>query len=240
VCTVTIVPVRNGFRLGCNRDERRDRVAALPAAVHGLAHRTAVFPVDPAGPGTWVGVNDAGIAAALLNRNPDSTAPLHKNRRCSRGLIIPYLLECDSLADAIGKAAAMDPNDFDRFRLALVQRGTVATLTSDEAGLAVEVTELARPMMLTSSSLGDALVDRPRRRLFDRIFDGEEPSWAQAQDRFHRHQWRSRPGVSVRMERAVAKTVSQTFVCVTDNAIELRYRALESAEFDVVRRSPRC
>jgi hypothetical protein len=122
----------------------------------------------------------------------------------------------------------------------MVQRGTVATLTSDGAKLAVEVTDLARPMMLTSSSLGDALVERPRRRLFDRIFDGEEPWWVEAQNRFHRHQWQGRPDISVSLERAVAKTVRQTFVCVTDNAIELRYRALESAEFDMVRRSLRC
>ena len=128
----------------------------------------------------------------------------------------------------------MDPSDFDRFRLAMVQRGTVAMLTSDGAELAVEVTALARPMMLTSSSLGDALVERPRRRLFERIFAGEERSWVQAQNLFHRHQWQRRPGISVRMERADAKTVSQTFVSVTGSAIELRYRALESAEFDVV------
>ena len=107
-------------------------------------------------------------------------------------------------------------------------------LTSDGAELAVEVTDLARPMMLTSSSLGDALVERPRRRLFERIFAGEERSWVQAQNLFHRHQWQRRPGISVRMERADAKTVSQTFVSVTGSAIELRYRALESAEFDVV------
>ena len=234
MCTVTIVPVGNGFRLGCNRDERRDRAPALPPAVHGLSHRTAIFPVDPAGPGTWVGVNDTRLAAALLNRSTDSTAPLGRTRRCSRGLIIPYLLECASLAEALHRSAAVDPSDFDRFRLAMVQRGTVATLTSDGAELAVEVTDLARPMMLTSSSLGDELVERPRRRLFERIFAGEECSWVQAQNLFHRHQWQSRPGISVRMERADAKTVSQTFVSVTGSAIELRYRALESAEFDVV------
>jgi len=232
--------VGNGFRLGCNRDERRDRAPALPPAVHGLSHRTAIFPVDPAGPGTWVGVNDTCLAAALLNRSTDSTAPLDKNRRRSRGLIIPYLLECASLADAVHRGAAVDPSDFDRFRLAMVKRGTVATLTSDGAELAVEVTDLARPMMLTSSSLGDALVERPRRRLFERIFGGEERSWVQAQNLFHRHQWQSRPGISVRMERADAKTVSQTFVSVTGNAIELRYRALESAEFDVVTGSLTC
>jgi hypothetical protein len=36
------------------------------------------------------------------------------------------------------------------------------------------------------------------------------------------------------MERADAKTVSQTFVTVTGSAIEVRYRALESAALDVV------
>jgi transport and Golgi organization protein 2 len=234
VCTVTIVPVGNGFRLGCNRDERRDRAPALPPAVHGLSHRTAIFPVDPAGPGTWIGVNDTSLAAALLNRSTDSTAPRGKSRRRSRGLIIPYLLECASLADALHRGAAVDPIDFDRFRLAMVQRGTVATLTSDGAELTVEVTNLARPMMLTSSSLGDALVEKPRRRLFERVFAGEERSWVQAQSLFHRHQWQSRRGISVRMERADAKTVSQTFVNVTGSAIELRYRALEPAALDVV------
>ena len=240
MCTVTIVPVGNGFRLGCNRDERRDRAPALPPAVHGLSHRTAIFPVDPAGPGTWVGVNDTRLAAALLNRSTDSTAPLGRTRRCSRGLIIPYLLECASLAEALHRSAAVDPSDFDRFRLAMVQRGTVATLTSDGAELAVEVTDLARPMMLTSSSLGDALVEKPRRRLFERLFAGEERSWVQAQRLFHRHQWQSRRGISVRMERADAKTVSQTFVSVRGSAIELQYRALESAEFDVVTGSLTC
>ena len=240
MCTVTIVPMSGGFHLGCNRDERRDRVAALPPAIHRLSHRTAIFPVDPAGNGTWVGVNDASLATALLNRSADSTAPLHKNRRRSRGLIIPYLLECDSLADAVQRGAAVDPGDFDRFRLAMVQRGTVVTLTSDGAELAIEVTDLARPLMLTSSSLGDAVVDRPRRRLFERLFTGEERSWVHAQRLFHRHQWRSRRDISVRMERADAKTVSQTFLSVTHSAIELRYRALESAEFNVVTGSVTC
>jgi hypothetical protein len=228
---VTIVPVANGFRLGCNRDERRDRAPALPPAVHGLSHRTAIFPVDPAGPGTWVGVNDTSLAAALLNRSTDSTAPPGRGRRRSRGLIIPYVLECASLAEALHRGAAMDPRDFHRFRLAIVQRGRVATLTSDGAELAVEVTDLARPMMLTSSSLGDALVEEPRRRLFERLFAGEDRSWVQAQSVFHRHQWQSRRGISVRMERADAKTVSHTFVSVTGSAIELRYRTLDSPQF---------
>jgi len=234
VCTVTIVPMGHGFRLGCNRDEHRDRAPALPPVVHGLSGRTAIFPVDPAGPGTWVGVNDASLGAALLNRSPDSPAPLDRRRRRSRGVIIPYLLECASLNEALQRGAAIDPGEFNRFRVAIVQRGTVATLTSDGTEVAVEVDDLTRPMMLTSSSLGDVLVEKPRRRLFERLFGGEERSWGRAQIRFHGHQWWSRRDISIRMERTEAKTVSHTFVSVTDSAIELRYRALESTEFTVV------
>ena len=128
----------------------------------------------------------------------------------------------------------MDPNDFHRFRVALVQRATVATLTSDGTQGVIEVNDFTQPIMLTSSSLGDELVEKPRQRLFERFFGGEECSWTEAQIRFHSHQWRSRRDISVRMERADAKTVSHTFVSVTDSGIELRYRALESAECTVV------
>ena len=232
MCTVTIVPSGDGFRVGCNRDERRDRAAALPPAVHRLRRRTAVFPVDPAGPGTWVGVNDVGVAAALLNRTIDSAAPIDQSTRTrrSRGLIIPDLLDCTSLTDALDIGAALDPRDFDRFRLVVAQNSAAAIVTSDGAALSVERTTLSRPMMLTSSSLGDALVETPRRRLFDRLFAGEERSWLRAQSRFHCHHWPSRRDISVSMERADARTVSYTVVNVSSRAVELRYRALESAK----------
>jgi len=42
------------------------------------------------------------------------------------------------------------------------------------------------------------------------------------------------------MDRADAKTVSQTFVSVTGSAIKLRHRALDSAEFDVVTGNVTC
>jgi hypothetical protein len=47
MCTVTIVPHHDGFRLVCNRDERRDRPAATPPTVHRLQHRTPIYPVVP-------------------------------------------------------------------------------------------------------------------------------------------------------------------------------------------------
>src|SRR5262249_40866814 len=99
---------------------------------------------------------------------------------------------------------------------------------SDGNRRGVEVTDLSRPTMLTSSSLGDSVVDEPRRGLFEQLFAHSGRSWLESQDRFHRHQWRSRRHVSVRMERPHARTVSYTVVTVSSSAIQLRYRPVDS------------
>jgi uncharacterized protein with NRDE domain len=235
MCTVTIVPYHDGFRLVCNRDEQRDRRAATPPAVHRLQHGTAIYPVDPVGGGTWIGVNDAGLAAALLNRTIDSAVLPGCTPLRSRGLIIPNLLGCRSLTDALEIAEGLDPAQFDLFRLVLVQRMAAVVLTSDGLALSVQTMSLSRPLMLTSSSLGDAVVEAPRRRLFERLVLKNDGAWLAAQTRFHAHQWRSCADISVTMERQAARTVSRTWISVTSHASELCYDALGSAKPLMVR-----
>ena len=122
MCTVTIVPYDDGFRLVCNRDERRDRPAAMPPMDRRIRHRTAIYPQDPLGGGTWVGINDAGLAAALLNRNIDAAAPGDDRPLRSRGLIIPRLLDASATAEAVDMAADLNPAHFKPFRLVVLQR----------------------------------------------------------------------------------------------------------------------
>ena len=153
----------------------------------------------------------------------------------SRGLIIPNLLGCRSLINALDIAAGLDPTQFDLFRLALVHRMVAVVLTSNGMTLSVETMNVSRPFMLTSSSLGDAVVEAPRRRLFERLVLKNESAWLPAQTRFHAHQWRSRTEISVAMERPDARTVSRTLISVTSDTIELRYDPLGSAKPTVVR-----
>ena len=108
-------------------------------------------------------------------------------------------------------------------------------LASDGLTLSVETVDVSRPVMLTSSSLGDDVVEAPRRRLFERLVVRNEGAWLRAQARFHAHQWPSRPEVSVRMERPDARTVSRSQIDVTSQASELCYDPLGSAEPSVVR-----
>jgi hypothetical protein len=79
--------------------------------------------------------------------------------------------------------------------------------------------------MFTSSSLGDAVVARPRRRLFEQLVLADD-DWLRGQFRFHRHQWTRRPEISVHMARGDASTVSRTTITVTSRTMELDYEPL--------------
>jgi hypothetical protein len=225
MCTVTVVPHETGIRLMCNRDERRSRPAALPPQVHELGGRLAVFPVDPQGGGSWVGVNDTGIVVTLLNVSGPSQSASQEPKR-SRGLIVREVLRCGSLSQVLETVAGLDARQFDMFRLVAIHRFTAVEATTDGVRTAIrpQIT-LDAPLLFTSSSLGDALVEAPRKQLFQRMVVERQSEWLRRQARFHRHQWSSRPEISVRMERDDALTVSRTVVDVTRARRSLLYEA---------------
>lgn len=183
-----------------------------------------MFPLDPHGGGTWIGVNDRGLAAALLNRTIEAGGTPTKPR--SRGLIVPAVLDADSLDSALTAAGTLCLSQFNLFRLLLVQNARSAVLTSDGDHLSVETSELAQPLMLTSSSLGDAVVEEPRRRLFAELFRTDASAWEETQTIFHAHRWQDRPEVSVLMSREDARTVSQSFLTISTRSIHFQYTNL--------------
>ena len=226
MCTVTVVPHEHGVRLLCNRDEQRTRLAALPPRIHDLDGQRALFPVDPPGRGTWVGVNDDGLIVALLNLRATSSTTCGATKR-SRGLIVLELLRCTSLQQAVSVAAALDAARFGPFRAVMVHRGRLAAATGSGTG-SVHCAQwlLDAPALFTSSSLGDTVVESPRRRLFERLVLQNRPAgWLHGQAEYHRHRWPHRPEISVRMERQDALTVSRTQIDVTDDGRQLRYEA---------------
>jgi hypothetical protein len=221
VCTVSIVPGASGFRMVCNRDELRTRPVALPPRLHRTQSVTAVWPVDPKSGGTWVAANDAGLAVALLNR----TAPAGHWRSApgvSRGTIIPRLSASTSLSDALDRALALRIGEMDAFTLVVVEGSSVGTVTSIGGRLSLRTVRLRAPVVFTSSSLGDCVVQEPRSKLFQRLVEcSQDPFTGQAQ--FHRHRWPLRPEISIEMSRADASTVSRTIVDVLPNKFTLRY-----------------
>jgi len=233
MCTITVVPLIDdcgrpgGLRLACNRDEKRSRPAALPPVVRRFGQRTALLPIDPVSDGTWIGVNNAGLAATLLNVNLGVAerfeGEVTSSPRASRGAIVPRVLSASKVTEVMETVRSLDPCSFPPFRLVLVDDRSVAQVRSDGVAATVESCELSNsPLLFTSSGLGDELVEKPRRELFEEMFG--DPSDALArQMSFHRHRWPDRPHLSVSMSRPDARTVSFTMIDLRPDCVTLSY-----------------
>jgi hypothetical protein len=227
VCTVSIVPSGDGLRVMCNRDERRSRPLALAPRSQNIAARRVLFPVDPASGGTWIGANDASLAFVLLNRTIDAdrpkTPPPH-----SRGTIIPTLLASDALHVAVKRAITLAPEHFAPFRLIALHGPRVAVVTSDGRRLSLHFEDTGRPLLFTSSALGDAVVAAPRRELFERLVVQSPSGWLDGQRCFHRHSWPRATETSVLMTRGDARTVSRTVLETTSPMTTFGYEPIEA------------
>lgn len=112
--------------IAANRDEFYDRATAAPCL---LSKKPAIFGgQDQVRGGTWLGVNDRGVAAALLNRRTD--AHLDPVRR-SRGLLCLDALRHDAAVDAIEALRGVRPTDYNPFNLLITDPRDAFVLTNN-------------------------------------------------------------------------------------------------------------
>jgi hypothetical protein len=226
MCTVTVLHTGDLLRVAVNRDESRRRPAAHPPFISRAGAMQVLMPQDPRGRGTWIAANGAGLVFALLNLLDDAAV---LDRTPSRGLIIPAIAESESLEEAARRIEAIPSGSFAPCRVLVI----------DACGLidvrligrrTVEVHALDCPLLFTSSSLGDALVEGPRRMLFEQMLPSAPlggsiaRDLAARQDAFHAHRWRDRPAVSVHMSRSDACTVSTTIVEASPREVRMLYQ----------------
>jgi hypothetical protein len=237
MCTISVIPLRapavgggggvssSGFRIVCNRDEDRRRVAAASPkwrAIErpGVPGARAIWPMDMEAGGTWIAAAEHGLAMCLLNLNPEPAIDLRGVRGLrSRGLIIPDLIGASSAGEAMNRLERQRLERYAPFRLVTID-GRSAELSIVEAvwnrrELTVKHSG-GGPVCFASSGLGDSLV-RPRLHLFrELVIDGDGET-QDRQDEFHRHQWPDRTEISVLMTRELARTVSITTVEAVPN-----------------------
>ena len=215
-----------------NRDELLTRPCAHPPRWRNENGRSVAYPLDPQGGGTWIAVNQHGLAIALLNRRATRdmrrTAPASDGLPTfvrSRGEISIALAGSDSTRRALAILRAMDLASYPGFLLVVVAGGRMLVARSNGAEPAVHRQPLTTPIAFTSSSLSDAAAERLRLPLFRTlVLDSAEP--LAGQRAFHDHQWPALPELSVRMQRPDARTVSRTTVNVTSGRVSMAYQAM--------------
>jgi hypothetical protein len=231
MCTVTIARIPVGademLRIACNRDESPTRGAALAPMTRRFGDRIAILPIDPVSEGTWFAVNDAGLVMTTLNKNPVPAMLIPVRSRPSRGTVIPGLLHCGDIDEATEVAFAICQGDFSPFRLILADFDIVREISFVAGDVTIVTRDLSQgPLLFTSSGLGDAVVEEPRRSLFETMVRGAI-DLRHGQDTFHGHAWPERRHLSVRMMRDGAATVSTTIIELDRTKASMTYTPLE-------------
>ena len=103
--------------VAANRDEFLARDATPPTTLHEHPH--VVGGKDIRAGGTWLGVNQHGMVAGLLNRR--SELPPNPNAR-SRGLLCLDALRCKTAAEAASLAESQRAQDYNPFNLLIASR----------------------------------------------------------------------------------------------------------------------
>lgn len=223
MCTLSFIPTRGGFHLLMNRDEQRNRPAALPPRLHPCGKLRAIYPSEQGG-GTWIGVNSAGLAAGLINWY--SRPSLTDQPAFSRGLIIPSLLASQSSAEAAFLLRSLPLAKLSPFRLFLFHIGeqAITSLSSD----GVELEELNLPWERShwfSSGYDEPTAARIRREALENgsgDADAGTPAWLR---RLHGSHHPEEGPFSICMHRKDACSVSMTEINVSKGEANLTYHA---------------
>ncbi|HKG14432.1 MAG TPA: NRDE family protein [Pyrinomonadaceae bacterium] len=230
MCTVSWLRTPRGYELFCNRDERHTRKAARPPSVRETRGVRFVAPTDGDHGGSWIGVNEAGLALCLLNACGGAQSPtrgvMPADDYRSRGLLLTDLMDCLNVSHVRARLSGADLFRYRPF--------TLAVLSAHEPALLVHWTDNRKTfdgagdasMPITSSSYRAAEVTAARRAMFRRMVADRGTVTPEVLREFHEGHAPERGPFSVCMHREDAATVSFSRVKVCDGAAEFTYRPL--------------
>jgi hypothetical protein len=210
MCTVSWLHESDGgYKLFCNRDEKRTRKAAVAPLLQRAGGTRFIAPLDGEFGGTWIGVNEHGLSVCLLNRY--DRAP---RGRVSRGLLVLDLLGSRSAAEAVQSAAERDPGEFSPFTLAVLEPASATAVCVWDGAVAQIFPDGDALMPLVSSSRDQKGAEKARKTAFRQ---------AESPEHFHRAHMDGPSAYSPCMHREDAETVSFSRVNVSASEISLSY-----------------
>jgi uncharacterized protein with NRDE domain len=156
--------------VAANRDESTTRPALPPTTLSETPH--IVGGKDLRAGGTWLGINQYGVIAGLLNRRADKVEPDAR----SRGLLCLDALRCRTAKEAAAMVQAERGSDYNGFNLLIASR-IEAFVAYNRAGGGIEVQSLAAGLhLLTNLDLNDfecPRISRSHRRFAELAENGD-------------------------------------------------------------------
>ena len=222
MCTVTFIARRRGYALGMNRDEKLARVSGLPPAKKTVDGRRVLSPAEPGG-GTWIALNDAGAAFALINWY--SIAARVQGEIVSRGRVVNVACAAQTPAAAAAALARLPLRQINPFRLIGVFPADreIVEWRWDLKKLVCQEKRWQNQQWI-SSGFDEPAAQRERSRTFRAALKHKSVGRLDWLRRLHRsHAPRSGP-FSTCMHRPDAATVSYTEAAIFPTRALMRYQ----------------
>lgn len=222
MCSVSWRRTSDGYELVCNRDERRTRAAERPPLHEERRGVRYLAPSDGQAGGTWIAVNEHGLALCLLNA---WTPPVRPGPYESRGALVRSLADAREVADFLERARSERLERYPAFTLlALAPREPAALLEWDGAQRRLDAQADARRPLL-SSSFSPLEVSAARLERWRELAPANGEPSARMLEEFHASHARGPSAYSVCMHREDAQTRSSTRVRVDARRVEMEYGA---------------
>ena len=205
-----------------NRDEKRERFAALAPAIVDLEGHRAVFPTEPSG-GTWISANDAGVCLALINWHRIEREPSHDI--ISRGKVVTALAgksSADEIANGVRKLLLRKLRPFRLIAIAPSEKSVTEWRWNLER-LTMRDHNWQRQHWF-SSGLDEERAELQRQRVCDVAHNGQLLSLTSLRQ-LHRSHMPKRGPFSICMHRPDAATVSYTEVAVSGKRVTMHYKS---------------
>jgi hypothetical protein len=163
MCTVTFIPLQDSIFITHNRDEQKIRSKAVPPARYQVNGYTLLFPKDGQAGGSWIGVNENGHSAVLLNGAFVKHVPLPPYRK-SRGLVFLDILASPDLLQAFQRILL---ENIEPFTIILWNGETLAECRWDAKKKHVQILDATKNHVWSSATLYGEETVRNRNALYE-------------------------------------------------------------------------
>lgn len=111
MCTVTYIPLKNGFVLTSSRDEQVARPTLKPTLYNRSNGSTLIYPKDKIAGGTWIAMDNSKKMSCLLNGGFVNHEKLHCYSK-SRGVVLLDFFDRKNISDFISTIQLADVEPF--------------------------------------------------------------------------------------------------------------------------------
>ena len=222
MCTASWLRHDQSFILCFNRDEAVTRQHALPPQLVTIDGVKVIMPIDPEGKGSWIGVNEYGLAICLLN-NYGAKFNSEPKEWLSRGQIIRSLSTSTCIHDVDSRIQAMDLSAVRGFQILALCCRVNEPLISSWVWDGVELEHVRDGQQIFSSSAFNTQPVISNRRQFFETHIAEHSITLDSLRAFHSTEDPENGGLGICMNRSVAETVSYSEIQVSEDSVIMRY-----------------